>query len=70
MLRSQWTYGSNFYINGKQFDVLSNDIENTKKYEFLVQNQEKNLKIRFFDNFARFGKNTRLDFFGASDIDD
>ena len=41
-----------------QFDVLSNDIDIAKKYEFLVQNRKKKLKIGFFDNFACFGRNT------------
>ena len=48
-----------FVLMETQFNVLSNDTDIAKKYEFLIQNRKKNLKIGFFDNFARFGRNTR-----------
>ena len=37
-----------FVLKKSQFNVLSNDIETVKKYEFLVQNRKKKSKNRIF----------------------
>ena len=52
-----------------QFDVLSNDTEIAKNYEFLVQNRGKKSKNRIFRLFHAFWQKYMTDFFGASDID-
>ena len=59
MLRSQWIYGSNFYINGKPVRCTFERYQDCEKIRvFSTKSEKKNLNFGFFDNFGRFGGNT------------
>ena len=64
-----------FAVNGPialktycQFDVLSNDSEIGKRYEFLVQNRKKKSKNSIFLCLRAFLQKYSTKFFGASNI--